>query len=134
MIPCIHKTTVFCGCALPGGGFHPRWEGILWMRTAGRRHLSTLGGYFVDRCSRRQWFLPETVTIWGQSSPPAVVSPGKIPFSGTKVFPLAPLWSFLPETVTIWGQSSRRQWFLPETAIIWGYKSTFYGLHSRRFC
>ena len=48
MIPCIHKTMVFCGCALPGvafvhagrvfcgcalpgGGICPRWEGILWI-------------------------------------------------------------------------------------------------------
>jgi len=44
----VHAGRVFCGCALPGGGICPHWEGILWMRTALGWHLSTLGGYFVD--------------------------------------------------------------------------------------
>jgi len=44
----VHTGRVFCGCALPWGGICPHWEGILWMRTAGGRHLSTLGGCFVD--------------------------------------------------------------------------------------
>ncbi len=57
MIPCIHKTMVFGGCALPGVGICPRWEGILWMRSAGEWHLSTLGGCFVDAHCRGSAFV-----------------------------------------------------------------------------
>ena len=66
MIPCIHKTMVFCGCALLGGGICPRWEGVLWIDAPSGNGFSRKLATFGDIVPLRQWFLPERYLFRGQ--------------------------------------------------------------------